>query len=66
MAAGYTSLANTILHDYNFFDYDVPFTPTPQPHSTTKYEYTDLGAGEEMLQLANPAGNVNILVKFSS
>ena len=63
--AGYDSLANTILHEFNFFDYNAPFTPTSQPHSATKYEYQDIGGGEEMLQFANPAGGVNCLVKFS-
>jgi len=64
--AGYESVAHTILHELGFYDYDTPYSPTEQPHSTTKYEYWDIGGGEEMVNLANPAGSVNILVKFSS
>jgi len=63
--AGYTGLANTILNEYNFYQSDLPFETTDQPDSQTKYEYFDLGGGDEMLQFANPTGSVNMLVKFS-
>lgn len=62
---GYTGDANTILSDYNFLDYDTPHENTEQQHSTTKYEWNDLGAGVHMLSLANPGASMNILVKFS-
>jgi len=62
---GYEGDANTILDELNFLPYDTPFTPTEQPHSTTKYEFWDLGGGEHMLNLANPGLSTNILIKFT-
>ena len=63
--AGYTSVADTILDKYNFLPYFTPHEETEQQHSTSKYEFWDLGGGESMVSLANPGAGMNILVKFS-
>jgi len=64
--SGYSGKANDFLHEFNFFDYGFPYNPTEQPHSTTKYEYDDLGSGDEMIAVANPAGGLKCQIKFSS
>lgn len=65
MSEGYGGDANTILTEYGFLPRGTPFTPTEQPHSTSKYEFWDLGGGDHMLSLANPGAAMNLLVKFS-
>lgn len=65
MPSGYTGVAHIILHDYNFLNYGVPHEETKQPHSTTKYEFWDLGGGDSMVSLANPGAGMNILCEFS-
>ena len=63
--AGYESLANTFLNEWNFFPSGMPFETTEHDHSITKYEYFPPDGGNEVIQVANPMGGLKILVEFS-